>query len=228
MTNPAAVAASALTTDKTHLPAASLSRVSPTTRSKAADKGEAMKDGSFPIRDGADLKRAINAFGRAKDKGAAKRHIIRRAKALGKTDILPDSWKALALREFPGQRQSEDVTRENIGEKLIEALTEPIIASAVIAPAPNPVDDELLVKAERHNAEAKNDRLVSVAKLKTVYRRGLSEYTTRPCVTPEQYAHARVNSFLRLLASGAPDSASYTVDNDLLPRTHPAASLTVS
>ena len=99
-----ATVASALTSDKTHLPAQSLSRVSPKTRARAAERGEAMEDGSFPIRDGADLKRAISAFGRAKDKGAAKRHIIRRAKALGKTDQLPESWKELALKEFPGAR----------------------------------------------------------------------------------------------------------------------------
>lgn len=216
------IQASALTTDKTHLPAASLSRVSPTTRKTAAQRGEAMKDGSFPIRDGADLKRAIAAYGRAKDKGAAKRHIMRRAKALGKVDLLPDSWKALALKEFPGQRQSEDVTRDNVAEKLIEALTEPMVAS-VVAPEPTTVDDELLLKAERHNSQAPEGRLVSVAKLKAVYRRGLRDYSVRPCVTPEQYAHARVNSFLRLLASGAPDSASYSCDNDLLPVSHPQA-----
>lgn len=236
---PATVAASALTTDKTHLPAASLSRVSPKTRARAADNGEAMKDGSFPIRDGADLKRAVNAFGRAKDKGAAKRHIIRRAKALDKIEVLPESWQALALKEFPGQRTEKPVEEDAFTQELMKAMTEPITASApatsllcsfskAVAPTPDLLDDELLVKADRHNADAPNDRLVSVAKLKAVYRRGLSEYSVRPCVTPEQYAHARVNSFLRLLSTGAPDSASYTCDNDLLPRTHPAALTTAS
>lgn len=53
----------------------------------------AMPDGSFPIANKSDLKNAIQAFGRAKNKAAAKAHIIRRARALGATDLLPDDWK---------------------------------------------------------------------------------------------------------------------------------------
>ena len=51
-----------------------------------------MDDGSYPIHDKADLKRAIQAYGRAKDKAATKRHIIKRARALGATDMLPEGW----------------------------------------------------------------------------------------------------------------------------------------
>lgn len=201
------VAASALTSPKTHLPAASLSRVTPTSRKRAAADGAAMPDGSFPIKDAADLKRAIQAFGRAKDKGAAKRHIIRRAKSLGKVSLLPDTWKVTASREFPGS-------------KPVPVDQEP--ASVVIAAAPpTPLDDELTWKAFNHNIDADEDRQVTVAKLKAVYKRGVADFTDRPCVTAEQYAHARVNSFLRLLASGAPDSAAYVADNDLLPVSHP-------
>ena len=58
----------------------------------AAKRGFALPDGSFPIRNVGELKDAIQAFGRAKDKGRARRHIIKRAKALGKTNLLPDSW----------------------------------------------------------------------------------------------------------------------------------------
>lgn len=203
--------ASALTTDKTHLPAASLSRVTPTTRSKAAERGEAMKDGSYPIRDGADLKRAVAAFGRAKDKGAAKRHIIRRAKALDRIDVLPETWKVLALKEFPGAQQQEDCGT-------------PIVASATPGPFAPALDETLAAKADRHNAIVPEERRVSVAKLKVVYRRGVADFGDRACVTPDQHGHARVNSFLALLATGAPLSPTYTCDNDLLPRTHPVAS----
>lgn len=48
---------------------------------------------SFPIRNVQDLKNAIQAFGRAKDKAAAKKHIIARARSLGATKMLPSSWK---------------------------------------------------------------------------------------------------------------------------------------
>lgn len=63
-------------------------------REQAADNGQAMSDGSFPIKNVSDLKNAIKAVGRAKDPAAAKRHIIQRAKALGRQDLLPDTWKS--------------------------------------------------------------------------------------------------------------------------------------
>lgn len=66
--------------------------VSNTERQNLADRGQAMPDGSYPIANVADLKNAIQAFGRAKDKDKVKRHIIRRARALGRTDLLPVDW----------------------------------------------------------------------------------------------------------------------------------------
>lgn len=62
-------------------------------RKSMADSGQAMKDGSFPIADKADLKNAVEAYGRAKDKVAAKKHIVARAKALDATDQLPADWE---------------------------------------------------------------------------------------------------------------------------------------
>lgn len=58
----------------------------------AAEKGHALPDGSFPIRNGSELSDAIQALGRAKDTAKAKRHIIKRARALGLIKKLPDSW----------------------------------------------------------------------------------------------------------------------------------------
>ena len=52
-------------------------------RQRLAAKNQAMPDGSFPIRNVADLKRAIQAYGRAKNKAAAKAWIIKRAKQNG-------------------------------------------------------------------------------------------------------------------------------------------------
>ncbi len=42
-----------------------------------------MKDGSYPIRNKADLKNAVQAYGRADNKAAVKKWIKRRAKATG-------------------------------------------------------------------------------------------------------------------------------------------------
>jgi hypothetical protein len=72
-------------------------------RKDMAAKGEALKDGSFPIKDKSDLENAVKAFGRAKNKAAAKRHIIKRAKALKATDLLPADW--------PGSTKDKDASK---------------------------------------------------------------------------------------------------------------------
>lgn len=59
----------------------------------AKREGEAMPDGSFPIRNEQDLKDAIRSVGRAKDPAAAKRWIKKRAKEMGKEATLPEDWK---------------------------------------------------------------------------------------------------------------------------------------
>jgi hypothetical protein len=61
-------------------------------RKELAQKGHALPDGSFPIENVEDLKKAIQAFGLGKNGSAAKAHIIKRAKALGATDLLPSTW----------------------------------------------------------------------------------------------------------------------------------------
>lgn len=65
---------------------------SPEKREKMAKKKQAMPGGGFPIENEQDLKNAIRAVGRAKDPGAAKAHIKRRAKALGLERLIPEGW----------------------------------------------------------------------------------------------------------------------------------------
>ena len=62
------------------------------TRRRLAESGQAMEDGSYPIVTVEDLRNAIQSVGRAKDYEAARRHIMRRARALGRTDLLPAEW----------------------------------------------------------------------------------------------------------------------------------------
>lgn len=62
-------------------------------RKQYADSGVAMPNGDFPIPDKGHLKSAVGHYGGYKgDKAAAKKHIIKRAKALGLTSLLPDDW----------------------------------------------------------------------------------------------------------------------------------------
>lgn len=56
-------------------------------RQKAKAKGATMADGSFPVETPADLARAKHAIGRAKNPAAAKAHVNRRARALGKPGV---------------------------------------------------------------------------------------------------------------------------------------------
>src|SRR5579859_2030712 len=70
--------------------------VSSKERDKLADEGKAMPDGSYPIANAKDLSNAVQAYGRAKNKAKVKAHIKQRAKALGREDLLPDTWKATA------------------------------------------------------------------------------------------------------------------------------------
>jgi hypothetical protein len=62
-------------------------------RQKLANEGKALPDGSYPIRNKSDLKDAIKSYGLGKDHEAAKKHIIKRAKALGAPDLIPQKWQ---------------------------------------------------------------------------------------------------------------------------------------
>ncbi len=61
-------------------------------RRKLAEKGKALPDGSFPIRNREDLRDAIQSYGRAKDKDEAKRWIRKRARELNAEKELPEDW----------------------------------------------------------------------------------------------------------------------------------------
>lgn len=79
-------------------------------RKKLAAEGKAMPDGSYPISDVADLKDAVSAFGRAKNKVAVKRYIKRRAKELDAVDQLPETWKVqsiLLAKHFGGGEECD-------------------------------------------------------------------------------------------------------------------------
>lgn len=80
-------------------------------RERMARSGQALPDGSFPIGNEEDLRNAISAYGRASNKAAAKRHIIKRARALGKTSLLPDDWAV-----------QESASMKSLMERALEAL----------------------------------------------------------------------------------------------------------
>lgn len=92
-------------------------------RTQMAQEGTALPDGSYPISNVDDLKNAISAFGRAKDKEAAKKHIMKRAKALGQEKLIPANWVtggAKVVEEKSGEVDS-DLMASLIEFELLEA-----------------------------------------------------------------------------------------------------------
>jgi hypothetical protein len=62
-------------------------------RKELAKSGKALPNGSYPIVDVHDLKDAIHAYGRGKDKAEVKAWIIKRAKELGQDNLIPKEWE---------------------------------------------------------------------------------------------------------------------------------------
>lgn len=84
-------------------------------------------------------------------------------------------------------------------------------------------------KVDAHNEKHGGDKRkrVTPSMLKKVYLRGSGAFSTshRPNVTSRaQWAMARVNAFLHLLANLKPKRSAYITDNDLLPKSHPRKS----
>ncbi len=81
----------------------------------------------------------------------------------------------------------------------------------------------LAAKVKEHNAKSKHK--VTTRMLQQVYNRGVGAYRTNPSSvrpnvsSPEQWAMARVNSFLRIVSG----SKSANHDKDLLPSGHPSS-----
>lgn len=94
-------------------------------RMDMAKRGMAMADGSYPIKDEADLRNAIQAYGRAKDKEATKKHIMKRAMDLGLEDLIPENWVPKKIQAEAAGAKSDDAFMASLMEfQLIEAEEE--------------------------------------------------------------------------------------------------------
>lgn len=81
-------------------------------RRRLAKEGKALPDGSFPIVNKGDLTNAIKAIGRAGNRAAAMKHIKKRARALGATDMLPEDWRDSMSDELENVEEVEQPTDE--------------------------------------------------------------------------------------------------------------------
>jgi hypothetical protein len=94
-------------------------------RMEMAKRGLALPDGSYPIKDMADLQNAIQAYGRAKDKEAAKRHIMKRARALGAENMIPENWMGKSATE---ELEYSDDVAEASELELKQAYSEDVLS----------------------------------------------------------------------------------------------------
>jgi hypothetical protein len=96
----------------------------PEQRERMAEEGTALPDGSYPISSKEDLANAIQAYGRAKDKEKAKRHIMKRAKALGAESMIPANWlagsKSAEAEVDVEEKSAEEVVDKDFMSKLLE------------------------------------------------------------------------------------------------------------
>ncbi len=194
-----------------------------------AKRGLALPDGSYPIRDVGDLRNAIQAYGLGKDREAAKRHIMKRARSLGRTDLIPDNWKtrSKAARKYgPNDPKTPAKPSERVrGSRRNKPGTASGTRGGIKLSAQ--VEASLKNKVKEHNEKMmkrnKPERKVTLGMLKAVWRRGAGAFsaTHRPGMGRQQWAMGRVNAFLKLVSSGKPSNSKYTTDNDLLPKKHP-------
>jgi uncharacterized membrane protein YkoI len=95
-------------------------------RTSMAEAGTAMSDGSYPIASETDLRNAIQAYGRAKDKEATKKHIMKRAKEMGKENLIPANWVAggEAMSKKEDESLDGDFMKSLVEFQLLEAETD--------------------------------------------------------------------------------------------------------
>lgn len=136
------------------------------TKERAAleEKDMAMPGGRFPIRNRQDLKNAIQAYGRANDKPAVMAWIVKRAKALGLTDLLPEGWVKMEAKQsaFMGNILSHyGVKGMKWGVRRSKSQLERAAKQRTGKSIKDMSDDELRAVVNRMNLEQQYSRLSS-------------------------------------------------------------------
>jgi hypothetical protein len=119
---------------------AELSKISEEERMQLAEEGKALPDGAYPIRDIEDLKNAIQAYGRSKpsERRMVRKHIIKRARQLKQSDLIPSEWSNADSAELSSQ---------------IEAMRAAIVAAVPVQEIPEEDVEELKKAKEEADKE---------------------------------------------------------------------------
>ncbi|WP_407146257.1 hypothetical protein [Bradyrhizobium sp. ORS 86] len=138
-------------------------------RKELAESGAAESDGSYPISNASDLKNAMRAYGRSKDKAKTKAHIRARAKALGLESELTPTFKR------DDTTVSLDIDPKPLLAKL-EEIQKALAAGNAVTPNGDPDMDPEIAKALGLDANAKTaDVLGVIAKMVTELKTATSE-----------------------------------------------------
>jgi hypothetical protein len=120
---------------------AELAKISTEERMALAKEGKALSDGAYPIRNVEDLKNAIQAYGRSKpsERKEVRKHIIKRARQLKKSDLIPAEWTTAASME---------------AAQTVASLRARIEAVVAAAPVEEEISEEELEKLRKAKEEA--------------------------------------------------------------------------
>jgi len=146
----------------------------------------------------------------------------------GATYTLPDApwldapWLAKA-KDDPSTLADPDERRT--GSRVNEPGSAGSASSGAGIKLTEAVENALKTKVSEHNDKHGDSegKRVTLGQLKAVWRRGAGAFSTshRPSQNRQSWAMARVNAYLKLVASGKPSNPNYVQDNDLLPEDHP-------
>jgi len=107
-----------------------------------------MPDGSYPIGDREDLTNAVRAVGRGgASHNAIRRHIMKRARALGASNAIPDNWNS------DGSLRSRE----------IDTSTEPAVSTSV-DPVGNNDDDPAQSHSPSRDDRQQTTRAIELAR----------------------------------------------------------------
>src|SRR6516164_8099618 len=141
-------------------------------REHLAGTGAAMPGGGFPIQNEGDLRNAIRAIGRAKNPGAAKAHIKQRARSLGLSRLLPDSWEKRDKPKHDDEAQDRKLIAEMLADRdekkrksamgdLMKAATNAEVALPVVQAVRKAFAGAI---AAAHEVDDDGERLAAVSK----------------------------------------------------------------
>jgi hypothetical protein len=130
-----------------------LSKISEAERMKLAERGHALPDGAYPIRNKEDLKNAIQAYGRSKpsERREVRKHIIKRARQLKESALVPEQW---------GNADSAEA------EALIASMRSKVVA--LVAAPVEEISDEDLKELREVKAEADKQTEEEIAEAEKV------------------------------------------------------------